>query len=288
MSALTELQEAVAATAQHTGAAVVAVGRGAGVVVGDGHIVTNAHNLGDEPIVRFADGRTAEATLVAADLDGDLAVLAADTGDVTPVTWGEAAPSLGGAVLALGAPRRGPGRVTVGFVSAVDRPFRGPRGRRLRGLEHTAPVGRGSSGGPITDLDGNLVGINTHRRGDGFYLALPVTSDLRQRIDRLVAGDTPRRPRLGVAIAPAVVARRLRAAVGLPPRDGVLVRGVEEDAPAARAGVREGDLVVAAAGEPVASSDDLFAALEAAGETLVLGLVRGETEIEVTVTFDTE
>jgi serine protease Do len=286
MNVLAELQNAIVAAADTTGGAVVAVGRGAGMVIAADRILTNAHNLtGATATVRFADGRTVEAEVAAADLDGDLAVLTADTNGITPVTWADEAPTLGAAVLALGAPRRGPARVTVGFVSTTERRFRGPRGRRLTGMEHTAPVGRGSSGGPVVDLQGRVVGIDTHRRGDGFYLALPVSASLRERLEVLSRGEAPVRRHLGVAIAPTEVARRLRSAVGLTDRTGVLVREVEDDSPAARAGLREGDLVVGAGDSPVTRPDDLLEAVDRGDDPLLLAIVRGEQELELTVSF---
>jgi serine protease Do len=288
MSALTELQSAVQQTAALVGPAVVAVGRGAGVVVAQDRILTNAHNLtGPEVEVRLADGRTEPGEVLGADLDGDLAVLRVATGTAPAAGWADDGPVLGAPVLAVGAPRRGPSRITVGFVSGVERPFRGPRGRRLRGFEHTAPVGRGSSGGPVVDLDGRVVGIDTHRRGDGLYLALPASADLRARVERLGRGEAPPRRRLGIAVAPSHVAARLRAAVGLPPRDGVLVRGLDPDAPADRAGLREGDLVVAVDGMAVTSPDELLDALEATGDTCNVTVVRGETEHTLAVSFTT-
>jgi S1-C subfamily serine protease len=86
-----------------------------------------------------------------------------------------------------------------------------------------------------------------------------------------------------VAVAPAHVARRLRASVGLPPRDGILVRGVEEGSPAAAAGIAEGDLLVSAGGRPIADVDTLHEALRDAGFPLELGLVRGTEERTVTI-----
>jgi S1-C subfamily serine protease len=84
------------------------------------------------------------------------------------------------------------------------------------------------------------------------------------------------------------VARRLRSAVGLPERDGVLVRAVEEGSPADRAGLERGDLIVATAGGPVDGVDSLYAALDAAGASLALTVLRGTEETEVTVAFDGE
>ena len=99
-------------------------------------------------------------------------------------------------------------------------------------------------------------------------------------------GESAASPRLGVAIAPGHVARRLRRAVGLPDADGLLIREVMQDTPAARAGLAQGDLIVTAAGQPVRSPDDLFDALQtAAGGTIELTIVRGTDERVIQVDF---
>src|SRR5690606_12912344 len=134
----------------------------------------------------------------------------------------------------------------------------------------------GSSGSPIVDPAGRLLGLNTARLGEGFYLALPASPPLRQRIDGLLRGESPRRLVLGVGLARPEVAARLRAAVGLPDRPGLLVRAVAEDSPAATAGLQVGDLLAAADGTPLRAVDDLYDALaraEWAGR-LVLHVVR--------------
>jgi S1-C subfamily serine protease len=280
-----ELTDAVSTVAERLAPAVVGIGRGAGTVIAPGHVLTNAHNLtGDAVTVRFAGGRAAEGVVTAADVDGDLAVVQVDTGDVEAPGWAETSPTTGTPVLAVAPTRSGGPRVTFGLISADEQAFRGPRGRQIHGaVEHTAPLGRGSSGGPIVALDGRLLGINTHRRGDGFYLAQPATAELRERIDLLTRGEAPRTVRLGVAIAPPHVARRLRAAVGLEPRDGLLVREVDPEGHAARAGVRPGDLIVAADGEPLDSPDALLDRLTDSTDAVRLTLVRGADEIDLRV-----
>jgi serine protease Do len=268
-----------------------AFGRGAGVVVGPGLVVTNAHNLrGAQVTVTFADGRQETGAVAGADIDGDLAVIQVPTGDIEPLEWADAAAEVGTPVFAVGGSPFGP-RVTFGLVSAVGQAFRGPGGRLVGGsVEHTAPLSRGSSGGPVVDTAGRLLGINTNRLGDGFYLALPAGQELRTRIDRLAQGDVPARRRLGVALVPAPAARHLRKAVGLPERDGVLVREVEENSSAEAAGLREGDLLTTANGRELRTPDDLFAALDALGddEALSLHVVRGVEDLDVSVRFDAD
>jgi serine protease Do len=288
-SLLLELSATARAVAQAVAPSVVSIGRngrGAGIVLAPGQVLTNAHNLRDRTTqVTFADGRAVQATVAGIDVDGDLAVLTVDTAGATPLPWRDDDTNAGDVVFAAAPNGRGI-RVTFGLVTTTGRPFRGPRGRRIDGsIEHSAPVARGSSGGPIVDPEGRLVGINTHRLGDGFTLALPADAELRRRADELARGESPERHRLGVAIASAAVSRRLRRAVGLPDRAGLLVRGVEPGSPAARAGIEEGDLLVGAAGTPLDSTDALFAALAAAAESLELVVLRGTDERPVTVTF---
>jgi serine protease Do len=292
MQVLEALQEAVVETAGRVGPAVVGLGRGwgrgSGVVYEPGRVLTCAHVLrGQDVAVTFDDGRTEQGRVAGVDPDLDLAVVLVETGDAPAVTWepdAAAGVSLGTPVLALANPSGRGLRTTFGMVSATDRTFRGTRGRRVGGsIEHTAPLPRGSSGGPLVDVSGRLLGLNAVRREGGLILAVPADAGVRSRVDALARGEAAERPRLGVALASPRHARRLRSAVGLPERDGLLVRGVMSGSPAERAGLERGDLLVSAAGRPLTSIDDLLDALEAAGETLVLGLVRGADERDVTV-----
>jgi len=293
MTILDEVGASIRQLAQGAGASVVGVGQrrgaGSGIVLGNGQVLTNAHNVrGDQVTVTFADGRTADGTVAGRDIDGDLAVISVDTGEAPALPWAAGASAqIGDPVFAAANPGGRGLRVTFGFVSGVDRAFRGPRGRRIAGgLEHTAPLLPGSSGGPVLDADGRLLAINTNRLGEGFYLAVPADETLRGRVDGLARGETATSPRLGVSITPGHVARRLRRAVGLPDIDGLLIGDVEEGSPAAQAGLAPGDLIVAAAGRPVTTPDDLFDALAAArGSALELRVVRGTDERTLHVTF---
>jgi len=295
---LEELENATVEVAGRVGPAVVGVGAGwglgSGVVVADGVVVTNAHNVrgnhsnGWEVPVTFADGRTAAGRVSGHDIDGDLATIAVDTAGVASVEWAAAPTRVGASVFAVANPGGRGLRVTLGSVAAVGRTFRGPRGRRVTGtIEHTAPMAKGSSGGPLLDAGGRLVGLNTNRLGEGFYAALPADADLRRRVDALSRGESPVRPHLGVGLVPGRTARHIRRAAGLPDRDGVLIQEVEEGSPAANAGLRRGDLIVEASGSPVASIDDLYQAVDGlgAGEALAVGVVRGAENLAVSVTF---
>ena len=296
MALLDEIQAGIRQQAEGAGASVVGVGQrwgvGSGVVLGPGRVLTNAHNVrGDQVTVTFADGRTAEGSVAGRDIDGDLAVIDVDTAAAPALAWA-ASPSagIGTPVFALANPGGRGLRVTFGFVSGVDRTFRGPRGRRITGsLEHTAPLLPGSSGGPVIDGSGQLLGINTNRLGEGFYLAIPADETLRSRVDALGRGESAAPPRLGIALAPGHMARKMRRAVGLPDVDGLLIREVAEDSPAARAGLAQGDLITAAAGQPLRTADDLFDALQAAGSgTIELKIVRGADERTVQVALGGE
>jgi S1-C subfamily serine protease len=289
MTIFDEIQASIARLAEDAGPSVVGIGQrwgiGSGIVLGAGLVLTNAHNVrGSQATVTFADGHTAEGNVAGHDIDGDLAAIEADTGQVPALPWATAAPVIGMPVFALANPGGRGLRVTFGFVSGIDRTFRGPRGLRITGsLEHTAPLLPGSSGGPVLDVQGQLLGINTNRLGEGFYLAIPADEALRRRVDALARGESVRPPQLGITITPGHVARRLRRAVGLPDTDGLLIREVADDSPAARAGLAPGDLIVAAAGQPVRTVDDLSGTLQTAGDTIELNVLRGTDERSIQV-----
>ena len=288
MSTIDDLAQAIRTVHSSSSGAVVGIGqhvRGSGTVIADGRVLTNAHNLrGDEVTVSFRDGRSTRGRVVGVDPDGDLAVIEVDTAGATAVTWGTGELGIGDVVFGLAATGSGPARITAGSVSAIEQTFRGPGGSRIGGsIEHTAPLASGSSGGPLVDGDGRLIAINTNRVGEGFYLARPADAALRERVDALGRGESVSRPRLGIAVAPSAVASRLRRSVGLSEREGLLVRGVEEGSPAERAGIREGDLLVEAAGTVVRDGDALAATLAEAGLPIELKIVRGDEERTVSV-----
>ena len=227
---------------ERVGPSVVGLGRGwglgSGVVIGEGHVLTNAHNLRREQVtVAFADGRRETGEVAAADPDLDLAVLEVDTGDAPAVAWepGERArdrragarrsPTRAGAACG----RRSASCLRRAAASAA----RAGAASAARSSTR-APLPRGSSGGPLVDAEGRLLGLNALRLEGGLILAVPATAAVTERAMALARGEAPATARLGVAVAPPRAARRMRRAVGLPERDGLLVRAVEDGRPGGR------------------------------------------------------
>src|SRR3954462_6504343 len=172
MTGLAEASEFIGSTAAAAGPAVVGLGPGwrggSGVVVAEGRVLTAAHNLrGERAGVVFADARRDRAEVLGVDRDLDLAVLGVDTGGIEALDRAAEAGGIGALVVGLARPGGRALRVTHGFVSSDQREVRGPRGRRIPAVEHTAPLPRGSSGGPLLDADGRLVGINVIRLAGG-------------------------------------------------------------------------------------------------------------------------
>jgi len=170
MAILDEIGASIRQLAAGAGPSVVGIGQrwgvGSGIVLGEGKVLTNAHNVrGDRVTVTFADGRTADGTVAGHDIDGDLAVISVDTSGVPALPWAdEVSAEIGTPVFALANPGGRGLRVTSGFVSGVERTFRGPRGRRIIGsLEHTAPL---LPGQPCRRCTGPRPGCGS-RAGDG-------------------------------------------------------------------------------------------------------------------------
>jgi serine protease Do len=293
--AVQDLQDTIAEVAARVGPSVVGLGRGwglgSGVVIADGQVLTAAQNLRrDEITVVLHDGSRETAEVAGVDGELGLAVLSVAAGEARPVSWEPTDElGIGSAVVALANPGGRGLRATLGFVSSEARSFRGPRGRRVRGaIEHTAPLPRGSSGGPLVDAAGNLIGINSIRLDGGLILAAPANAAARERVLQLARGEAPVAHRLGVAVAPPRAARRMRRAVGLPERPGLLVRAVEEGGPADAAGLEPGDLIVAAGGREIDGVDALYGVLDglpAGGGELELTVVRGTEERVATASF---
>jgi serine protease Do len=268
------------------GASVVSFGRGArrgtGFLIAPDRVLTLAYRLRDETVETLtSDGKRHDARVLGVDRDLGIAVLETDAGEIPAIRWATEAPRLGDPVFALGDPGGGL-RLTAGNVSAESLTVRSRQGRPLELIEHTAPLPRGSGGGPLVNPSGAVVGVNALRGDAGFLLALPARA-VQSAVERVVEGREP--VRLGVALASPGASRRMRRAVGLPDHDGLLVQAVEEGSAADRAGLRRGDLLVSVGGAALATIEDLHAALAAnAGVPEVgLGVMRATERLQLSV-----
>jgi len=251
--------------------------RGSGFVVGPDRVAVLRRSLGGERAFRIAlDGSDHSATLIAEDPGSGLAIVEAPTGSGPVVRFAAAPAEVGQAVVALGDPGTGL-RATEGRISAAPLAIRSVTGRSLEALEHTAPLPRGTGGGPLLDGEGALVGVNVVRGDPGFIIAIASTV-AQLSIEQMLSGAPPR-SRLGVALAPPAVAVRLRRAVGLPDRDGLLVRDVEDGSAADAAGVRAGDLLVRLGDADLREIEHVHDALASAGPTASLQLIRGTEDL---------
>jgi serine protease DegQ len=291
---LAALSEAMADAVAKAGRSVVRVhGRrrhpGSGVVFGEDLVLTAGHVLEREEdlSVDTADGRTLAARFVGRDHSTDLAVLRVEGLGVEAATPAGGEARVGEISLAVASPGRGEGpRATFGIVSSVGGPIRTRRGPRLeRYIQTDASPYPGLSGGPLVDVDGNVVGIMVAGWGRGTAFAVP--ADLAWRVaGTLRERGTVKRGYLGILSQPVRLpdgAEKDQAQKG-----GLLVVGVEDGSPADRGGLMVGDIVATLDGRPVEDTDDLLSLLsgERVGSPVPVGVVRGGEPRELSVTVD--
>ena len=273
-----DLSTFIADSAKRFGPSVVGLrgdARGTGIVIAEARVLTTVANLGgDQAEVVFDDGHSESASVTGLDRRRGVALLSVDTRGRVPLEFGTADHGIGTAVVALANPWGHALSAAPGFIAS--------RRERPAGLAHTAPCPRGAGGGPLVDAAGGLVGVNATRLAGGFVLAIATDAETRARVAALAAAEQRSDRTLGVAIAPAREARRLRRAVGLEQRDGLLVRAVAPDSPASRAGIQRGDMIVAVGVTPIATVDDLLAQLETDEAELAMTIVRGADELPLT------
>jgi S1-C subfamily serine protease len=241
-----------------------AEGGGSGVVITpDGFMLTSAHvvaQTGGSGRASFADGRELAFQVVGADPLSDLAVLRAEARDLIPAALGDAEQlRVGQLVVAVGNPNGFAGSVTAGVVSALGRSLPTWSGSVSRMVENViqtdAALNPGNSGGALANSAGKVVGINTAVAGLGLGLAVPINSTTRKIVSALMREGRFRRAYIGVAAAGRPLPPRLAAQMG---RKGTLeIVEIPERSPAARAGLRAGDLILALDGAPIQGVDDL-------------------------------
>ena len=240
-----------------------AVGAGSGVVLApDGYVLTNSHVVRDAHWleVTLTDGRRLEASLVGEDPATDLAVVRAYAADLPYATLGSsAALRVGQLLIAIGNPLGFQSTVSTGVVSSVGRSWRSDDGRLIENIiQHTAPLNPGNSGGPLVDSRGRVVGINTAiiATAQGIGFAIP-SDTAKWVVSQLLTHGRVRRGSLGLIGQQRPLDRRLARHHRLAQEYAVEVASVVPGGPGARAGLVEGDLIVAVNDRPVASVDDL-------------------------------
>ncbi|GAB4196925.1 MAG: trypsin-like peptidase domain-containing protein [Thalassobaculales bacterium] len=267
---------------------------GSGVIVdaARGYVLTNHHVIdkADDITVTLSDRRALKAKLIGSDPESDIAVLQIPADRLTAVAWGDSeALRVGDFVVAIGNPFGIGQTVTSGMVSALNR-----SGLGIEGVEDfiqtDASINPGNSGGALIDLDGRLVGINTAILGPagqnaGIGFAVPVHIARRVFAD-IVEHGAVKRGRIGVAVQ--AVTPEIAAAIGLAEARGALVARVEPGSPAARAGLRQGDVVLSVDGQPVDGSAALSSRIKLLppGSQAKLGVYRQGERFELAVGLD--
>ena len=266
------------------------VGLGSGVIVApEGYLLTNHHVIDQatEIEVQLTDGRQVQARLVGSDPETDIAVLKIELDALPVLALGDVrALQVGDAVLAIGNPFNVGQTVTAGIVSALDRKQDGSSPFQ-NFIQTDAAINPGNSGGALVNADGQLVGINTaiySRTGGsmGIGFAVPVDT-ARQVMEILVRGGSVRRGWIGVETRD--LSAELVEALKLPVSSGVLIAGVQQGGPAARGGVRPGDVVVRVGDTAVADSSEWLAAVAALQpqSASTLAVQRGAQTLELPV-----
>ena len=270
---------------------------GSGIVItADGYILTNHHVAGDAEklTVTFSDNREYDAELVGSDPRTDIAVIKIDATGLKPATIGTSdAVEIGEWVLAVGAPLNLKSTVTAGIVSAVGRDINilnDPRGLSIEDFIQTdAAINPGNSGGALVNLNGEVIGVNTaiatsNRSFIGYGFAVPI--DLAKKVmDDIVAHGKVKRGYIGIGLDP--VDAGTAEAFGLDRPKGVLISNVLPNTPAAKANLKEGDIVLSVDGQPVNRPNHLqsLVARKHPGDTITLAIRRNTEDLTIRVTL---
>jgi S1-C subfamily serine protease len=266
-------------------------GNGSGfVITPDGFILTNSHVVHDAKTisVNLPDGRESPAELTGDDPDTDLAVIRIDASQLTHVRLADSENlRVGQLVIAIGNPLGFEASVTAGVISALGRSMHAQSGRLIDNIIQTdAALNPGSSGGPLVNSAGEVVGINTAMIRPAQGICFAIASNTAKFVAGwLIKDGKIRRSYIGVAGQNVPVHRRIVRFYGLPLDAGVLVVSVEKNSPAERAGVREGDLIVAFNDQPIGSVYHLHKVLvgEQIGVNASLTIVRHTEKLELPI-----
>nr|WP_239474074.1 Do family serine endopeptidase [Sphingomonas sp. BT552] len=264
----------------------------------DGYVVTNAHVIApgargatvNSISVTLSDNKEYVAKVIGQDRDSDLALLKIEASNLPFVRWGDSAKArVGDWVVAIGEPFGLGGTVTAGIVSAINR-VTGQGGAYDRFIQTDASINQGNSGGPMFDLNGNVIGVNSQifsQSGGniGIGFAIPAAT-AKPIIETFMKGGTISRGYLGVTLQGGTIDEDTSAALGIPKNQGELIAGVEPSGPAAKAGLRAGDVVVKVNGQAVTPDQTLSYLVSNVkpGSTARLDVLRDGKPVTLSVT----
>jgi len=264
---------------------------GSGVVITpDGYVLTNAHVVerSEAPRIGLRDGRIVEGRVVGRDPSSDLALLRIACDGLVAAELGDSdALRVGQLVIAIGNPLGFQSTVTTGVVSALGRSLSGRDGRPIENVIQTdAALNPGNSGGPLVDTRGRVIGVNTAviAAAQGICFAIP-SNTASAVVAALIRDGRVRRARIGISAAPTPIGRGLAAHLALPASEGVRVVEVAPGSPAARAGLRAGDILVFLDGAAVPSLSALQRLLSAerVGRPLPALVIRRGERLELAI-----
>jgi S1-C subfamily serine protease len=257
----------------------------------DGFILTNSHVVrGAAKInVTLSDGRRCEAQLIGDDPETDLAVIRINAPNLVPAQLGDAQTiRVGQLVVAIGNPYGFQHTVTAGVVSALGRSLRAQSGRLMDNVIQTdAALNPGNSGGPLVNSRGEVIGVNTAVILPAQGICFAISIDTAKFVaGRLIRDGRISRSYIGLAGQNVALPRRLVRFYNLPVESAVFVVSCEKGGPAEKAGLREGDLIIGFAGQPVGGIDDLHRLLtaERVGKPAPLVVIRRTEKLTITVT----
>jgi putative serine protease PepD len=253
-----------------------------------GHVITNAHVVdgAQSAKVRFADGKSYDATVVGVDASTDLAVLKVDapSSALHPLDLADSSQvAVGDVVVAIGSPFGLENSVTAGIVSALGRSMKAPNGYTITGsIQTDAAINHGNSGGPLLDLDGKVVGVNAQIESesggnDGVGFAIP-SGTVKLIVAQILEDGSVQHAYLGVSVTEATGGTA-----------GAQLAEVRVGTPAAQAGLQAGDVLTAVDGDTVSSAAALQSAIDAKkpGDSVMLDYLRDGTRHTVTVVLGT-